>query len=248
MLKFKLIQNSDKNFSFWVLNIDSIIFSLITGFLFLFIFYKISKNFAINKPSRLQIIIEIIIDFINKNVNDICKEKNSIIAPLSLTIFVWIFLMNTIDLLPIDLSNIICSLFGFSSIRIVPSADINISLAMSLFIFIMVLFFNFKFKGIKNFFKEIIFQPFHHIIFIPINVILELINLFSKPVSLSLRLFGNIYAGELVFILIAGLLPWWFQPFLSLPWAIFHILVIFLQSFIFMTLTIVYLSMSYKSH
>lgn len=249
LFTFKLVNHNEKNFSFWILNIDSIFFSLITGFLFLIFFYKISKNFNSScNPSKMQMFIEIIIEFVNKNVKDICIEKIKIIAPLSLTIFVWIFLMNTIDLLPTDLSSIICYLFGLPNIRIVPSADINISLAMSLCVFIIILFYNIKFKGTFNFIKEILFQPFNHFIFIPINIILELVSLLSKPISLSLRLFGNIYAGELIFILISGLIPWWLQSFLSLPWAIFHILVIFLQSFIFMTLTIVYLSMSSKSH
>lgn len=250
LINFCLVNKHQKSYSFWILNIDSIFFSLFIGILFLTIFYKISKNFNNEKkPSKVQSIIEIIVEFINNNVNDIYHIKNNFIAPLSLTIFVWIFLMNSVDLfIPIDIITLICNFFEIPFMRIVPTTDINTSLAISLCIFILILIYNFKMKKISCFIKEISLQPFNHFIFIPINLILECVSLLSKPISLGLRLFGNMYAGELIFILISGLLPWWSQFFLSLPWAIFHILVIFLQSFIFMTLTIVYLSMASKSH
>lgn len=249
LLKFKII-NQNENSSFWSLNIDSMFFSIFIGLLFCFIFYNIAKKFNIHEtPSKIQSIIEIIVEFVDNNVNDIYHGKNKIIAPLSLTIFVWIFLMNFMDLfLPIDIISKIFNFLGFNYVRIVPTADINITLSMGLCVFLLILFYSLKIKGFNSFIKEITLKPFNHLIFLPINLILESVSLLSKPISLGLRLFGNIYAGELIFILISGLLPWWLQFILSLPWAIFHILVIFLQSFIFMILTIVYLSMASKSH
>lgn len=248
LLNFKFINQNDNSYSFWSLNIDSMFISILIGILFSATFYKISKNFNNCKnPSILQSIIEIAVEFVNNNVNDIYHGKSKLIAPLSLTIFVWIFLMNSIDLfLPIDIITLVCNFFKIPSIRIVPSTDINITLSMGLCVFLLILFYSIKIKGFTGFIKELTLHPFNNLIFFPINLILESVSLLSKPISLSLRLFGNMYAGELIFILISGLLPWWLQFLLSLPWAIFHILIIFLQSFIFMTLTIVYLSMASK--
>lgn len=244
LCNFKITNNPLSNF-FCVLNIDSIFFSILLGILFLILFKKIVKN---EFPGKLQILIEIIIEFVNNNIKDIYNSKNKLIAPLSLTIFTWIFLMNILDLLPIDFFPIIGYLCGINNLRIVPSSDINITLSMGISVFILIIIYGIKFKGLKNFFKELIFFPFNHFLLIPINFILEIVNLISKPISLGLRLFGNMYAGELIFILIASLLPWWLQWILSVPWAIFHILIISLQAFIFMTLTIVYLSMASQNH
>ena len=236
--------NYDTPSTFWTLNIDSIFFSVILGLIFLIFFYKIAKNATNRIPGKLQIAIELIVCFVSDTVNDMYQNKNKMIAPLSLTIFVWVFLMNFMDLLPVDLFPYLGNhLLGLPVLRIVPSADINITLSMSLGIFFLILFYKIKIKGIYGFIKELILHPFNNLIFIPINFILEVVSLISKPISLSLRLFGNIYAGELIFILIGGLLPWWLQWFLNVPWAIFHILIISLQAFIFMALTIVYLSM-----
>ncbi|XBC43329.1 MAG: F0F1 ATP synthase subunit A [Buchnera aphidicola (Meitanaphis flavogallis)] len=244
------ISNVNENFTnFWTINIDSMFFSIVLGLIFLISFFKIAQQCTSGIPNKLQAAIELTIDFVNKSVNDVCKNTNSLIAPLSLTIFSWIFLMNLMDLLPIDFIPLICGfLFGFSTIRIVPTADINITVSMALVIFILTIYYGIKVKGIKNFLQDLVIQPFQHPIFFIFNILLETISLLSKPISLSLRLFGNMYAGEMIFILISGLLPWWTQWLLSLPWAIFHILIIFLQSFIFMTLTIVYLSMASKNH
>lgn len=137
---------------------------------------------------------------------------------------------------------------GVPYLRVVPSADVNITMSMALGVFFLILYYSIKVKGISGFVKELTLQPFNHPAAIPVNFILETVTLISKPVSLGLRLFGNMYAGELIFILIAGLLPWWSQWILSVPWAIFHILIITLQAFIFMVLTIVYLSMAQEDH
>ena len=131
---------------------------------------------------------------------------------------------------------------------VVPSADVYITLSMALGVFFLIFFYSIKMKGVSGFVKELTLTPFNHWAFVPINFILETVTLLAKPVSLGLRLFGNMYAGEMIFILIAAMLPWWSQWFLNVPWAIFHILVITLQAFIFMVLTIVYLSMAYEEH
>lgn len=242
------LNTNDNIHSFWILNIDSIFFSLILGSVFLLVFGKIAKNITSEMPNTFQLSIECIIQFIEKNVNDIYVGKSKLIAPLALTVFVWVFLMNLMDLIPIDFIPIVGQWLGCDVLRIVPSADINITLSLGLNIFILILFYNIKTKGIIGFIKTISLHPFNHVIFIPFNLLFEIISLISKPISLSLRLFGNMYAGELIFILIASFLPWWFQWILSLPWAIFHVLIISLQAFIFMTLTIVYLSIASEKH
>ncbi|CAL4041910.1 F0F1 ATP synthase subunit A [Buchnera aphidicola] len=247
---FKIVPSAEISAnSFWILNLDSIFFSILLGCLFLIFFYKIAKNMTTSVPNKLQSIVELIFDFINGNVKDIYRNKNNLIAPLSLTVFVWVFLMNFMDLFPVDLFPLIGKYcFHFLSLRTVPSSDINITISMSVSIFILILFYSFKIKGIVSFLKELTMQPFNYPFFFFLNFILEIVNLLSKPLSLGLRLFGNMYAGEMIFILISGLLPWWAQWILTVPWAIFHILIISLQAFIFMVLTIVYLSMASKKH
>ncbi|CAK9886859.1 MAG: ATP synthase subunit a [Candidatus Erwinia impunctatus] len=234
--------------TFWVLNIDSMFFSIALGLVFLFIFRKVATSATSGVPGKLQAAIELIIGFVDNNVRDMYHGKSKLIAPLALTIFVWVFLMNFMDLLPIDLLPHIAGMLGLPAMRVVPTADVNITLSMALGVFILILFYSFKMKGVSGFAKELTLQPFSHPLFIPVNLILEGVSLLSKPVSLGLRLFGNMYAGELIFILIAGLLPWWSQWVLNVPWAIFHILIISLQAFIFMVLTIVYLSMASEEH
>ncbi|WP_348666355.1 F0F1 ATP synthase subunit A [Arsenophonus symbiont of Ornithomya chloropus] len=243
---FKLIDPLNKNeLSFWTLNIDSLFFSIFLGIIFLSVFRIIAINSTSSVPNKLQTAIEIIVNFVNYFVYDIYHGKSKIIAPLALTVFVWIFMMNIMDLLPIDFLPYIGKEYLFlPALRVVPTTDVNITISMAINVFVLIIFYSIKIKGLKKFIKELILQPFNHLIFIPLNLILEGISFLSKPISLSLRLFGNMYAGELIFILIAALLPWWLQWILNVPWAIFHILVITLQSFIFMILTIIYLSMA----
>src|SRR5471030_1465641 len=229
---------------FWSINIDSMFFSVVLGVLFLVVFHRVAKNATSGVPGKLQTAIELVVGFVDSNVRDMYHGKSKVIAPLALTVFVWVFMMNMMDLLP----TIGEKWLGLPALRVVPTADVNITLSMALGVFILILFYSIKMKGISGFVKELTMQPFNHPVFIPINLILEGVSLLSKPVSLGLRLFGNMYAGELIFILIAGLLPWWSQWILSVPWAIFHILIITLQAFIFMVLTIVYLSMASEKH
>jgi F-type H+-transporting ATPase subunit a len=208
---------------FWSINLDSMFFSVVLGVLFLVIFRRVAKNATSGVPGKLQTAVELVVGFVDSSVRDMYHGKSKVIAPLALTVFVWVFLMNMMDLIPVDFLPFIGAQLGLPALRVVPTADVNVTLSMALGVFILILFYSIKMKGVGGFVKELTMQPFNHPVFIPINLILEGVSLLSKPVSLGLRLFGNMYAGELIFILIAGLLPWWSQWVLSLPWAIFHI-------------------------
>lgn len=233
---------------FWSINVDSITISVLLGVLMLWGMRKVALTATTQVPGKFLCFIEMIVEFVDKTVTENFEGKNALISPLALTIFVWILLMNLMDLLPIDLLPQLAGAVGIPYARVVPTADVNITMAMALGVFALILFYSIKIKGISGFIKDLTFHPFNHPVFIPLNLILEGITLISKPISLGLRLFGNMYAGELIFILIAGLLPWWSQWMLNIPWAIFHILIIVLQAFIFMVLTIVYLSQASDKH
>ncbi|MFM2482368.1 F0F1 ATP synthase subunit A [Celerinatantimonas sp. YJH-8] len=242
------LHNLQMGSGFWQFNVDTLGFSIVLGVLFLWLFYSVAKKASTGVPGKFQCFVEIIVEFVDGSVNDIFHGRNKLIAPLSLTIFVWVFLMNFMDIIPIDFIPYVAESLGLKYFRVVPSADVNITMSMALSVFFLTLFYSFKVKGVGGFIKELTMQPFNHWALSPINLILEVISLLSKPISLGLRLFGNMYAGELIFILIAALLPFWIQWILSVPWAIFHILIITLQAFIFMVLTIVYLSQACEDH
>lgn len=233
---------------FWSINIDSLAISVFLGVLMLWVMRRVALSATTGVPGKFICFIEMIAEFVDETVRDNFEGKNPLIAPLALTIFVWVLLMNLMDLLPIDLLPEIAKAVNLPYARVVPTADVNITMAMALSIFFLIIFYSIKIKGILGFLKELALQPFNHPLFIPLNLVLECITLISKPISLGLRLFGNMYAGELIFVLIAGLLPWWSQWLLNIPWAIFHILIIVLQAFIFMVLTIVYLSQASEKH
>lgn len=233
---------------FWTVNIDSMIFSVILGALFIWIFRKVAVTATSGVPGKLQCFVEMVVEFVDDTVKGIFHGKSKLIAPLALTVFIWVFLMNLMDLIPVDYLPYTAQVLGIPYLRVVPSADVNITMSMALGVFALIIIYSIKMKGVSGFVKELTLNPFNHWALIPVNLALELVTLLSKPISLGLRLFGNMYAGELVFILIAGLLPWWSQWLLSVPWALFHILVITLQAFIFMVLTIVYLSMASEDH
>ncbi len=232
---------------FWAINLDSMGFSIGLGLLFLWGFRRVAKKASTDVPSGWQNFIEMIVEFIDESVRGSFSGKSKLVAPLALTIFVWIFLMNLMDLIAVDLVPWLASPIA-PYLKIVPSTDPNITFGLSLGVFVLVLYYSFKFKGAGGFFAELAFHPFPKWMF-PINLVLEGVTLIAKPVSLALRLFGNMYAGEMIFILIAlmysgGWILGLFGGFLQLGWAIFHILIITLQAFIFMTLTIVYLDMA----
>jgi len=236
-----------KQMGFWALNVDTFGISLVLGLVFLMLFRQVAKQATTGVQSGAQNFVEWVIDFIDNSVRGSFSGRNDIVAPLALTIFIWIFLMNFMDLLPIDyIPYIAHHVFGLPFFKVVPSTDPNATFGMSIAVFFLVVYYSIKMKGAGGFLGELTLQPFGKF-GLPANIFLEGVNLIAKPVSLALRLFGNMYAGEMIFILIA-LLPFWVQWTLSLPWAIFHILIITLQAFIFMTLTIVYLDMAHQEH
>lgn len=233
---------------FWTLHLDTLAVSWILGLIFLISFRYAAVKATSGAPGKLQNFVEVILEFVDKQVKDTFHGKNEIIAPLALTIFVWVFLMNFMDLIPVDLFPLMGSWVGLSHLKVVPTTDPNLTLGLSISVFFITLFYGIKVKGIGGFTKEVFTKPFEMwIIFWPANLALRIIEELAKPLSLGLRLFGNLYAGELIFILIA-LLPWYAQWPLGWTWAVFHILVITLQAFIFMMLTIVYLSMAVEDH
>jgi F-type H+-transporting ATPase subunit a len=240
-----------KEMGFWSINLDSMIFSIGLGCFFLWIFRQAAKRASTEAPTGLQNFIEMMIEFVDDSVRGSFSGKNPLIAPLALTIFVWIFLMNLMDLIPVDHVPLLASMLGVPYLKIVPSTDPNITFGMSLSVFVLVIYYSIKIKGPGGFFAELAFHPFPKFM-MPINLLLEGVTLIAKPISLALRLFGNMYAGEMIFILIAlmyggGLVLGAFGGVLQLLWALFHILIITLQAFIFMTLTIVYLDMASQS-
>lgn len=232
---------------FWALHLDTMFFSIALGVLFLWLFKKAADKASVDEPTGFQNFVEWVIDWINDNVRSGYTGNSKMVAPLALTIFVWIALMNTMDLIPIDILPEIAAAIGIPYLKIVPTTDPNNTFAIAIVVFCLILYFSVKIKGVGGFTKELTLQPFPSKILIPFNLMLELATLLSKPISLALRLFGNMYAGEVIFILIA-LLPIWAQWTLSVPWAIFHILIVLLQAFIFMALTIVYLDSASKEH
>lgn len=231
---------------FWALHLDTLIVSWILGLLFLISFYMAAKRATSGVPGGLQNFVEVMIDFVNQQVKDIYHGKSEWVAPIALTIFMWVFLMNLMDLLPVDLLPHAASQAGVPYLKVVPTTDPNLTLALSISVFLMAIYYNIKNKGFVGLGKEMLTVPFGPWFF-PFNLILRVIDECAKPISLGLRLFGNLYAGELIFILIA-LLPWWTQWPLGWIWAVFHILVIVLQAFIFMMLTIIYISQAHEAH
>jgi F-type H+-transporting ATPase subunit a len=237
---------------FWAVHVDTMFFAIGLGVLMMWFFKKVADSVTAGVPGPMQNFAEWIIDFVEENVRGSFSGVNPLIAPLALTIFVWVFLMNLMDLFPVDLIPWLASLIGIHFLKIVPTTDPNATFGMSIMVFILIIYYSIKIKGIGGFVGELALQPFGKW-GIPANLVLEGINLISKPISLALRLFGNLYAGEMIFILIA--LMYGHNIVLSisggalqLAWAIFHIIIILLQAFIFMVLTIVYLDMAHQEH
>ncbi len=246
---------------FWTLNLDTIFFSLAVGIIILAVLFIGSRRVSTGVPGCFQNFAEMMLVFADDQVKDCFHGRNKMIGPLALTIFMWVFWMNFMDILPVDILPAAANLVGVHHLKVVPTNDLNVTFGMSLSVFFLILFYSLKVKGAKGFVRELTMQPFNHPIFIPFNLLLELVGLVAKPISLALRLFGNLYAGELIFILIAlmtlhgniqsaasTLTLGVTQFLLSLGWSIFHILVITLQAFIFMVLTIVYLSLAHEDH
>ena len=237
---------------FNAIHVDSMFWSITLGIVFCWLFRRVAIKAETGVPSGVLNVVEMVVEFIDNTVRDTFHGHNKLVAPLALTIFVWVFLMNLMDLLPVDLVPHLVSLVGVPYQKIVPTTDPNITMGMAIGIFVLMMYYSIKVKGF-GFVRELTMNPFNHWAFIPVNLFMEVVGLLAKPFSLGLRLFGNMYAGEMIFILIAALFSAglvWLVPagLLQVGWAIFHILVITLQAFIFMVLTIVYLSMAHEDH
>jgi F-type H+-transporting ATPase subunit a len=251
---------------FWVLNLDSVIFSVLLALIFFFMFWAAARKATSGVPGKWQNFIELCVGFVDSQVKDAYHHGAKFVAPMALCVFFWVFLMNFMDMLPVDLLPIVGSWFGAEHLRILPSADPNIALAMSITVFITAFIYSFVAKGFKGVGAEFLFHPFaakNPIVQAPLSVVnflLKCVEELAKPISQGLRLFGNMYAGEIIFILLAcftlnysvgsigsnlGLLT---QILLAFGWAIFHILIITLQAYIFMVLTVVYMAMAADHH
>tara|TARA_B110000240_G_C13493223_1_gene450592 strand:- start:1670 stop:2527 length:858 start_codon:yes stop_codon:yes gene_type:complete len=243
---------------FWAIHVDTMFWSVLIGCILMFFFARAAKSATAGVPSGLQNFCEWVIEFVDDNVKSTFHGETPIVAPMALTIFIWVLAMNLMDLVPVDWIPHLAQMMGIHFMKAVPTTDPNATMGMSLTVFILVLFYSIKVKGVGGFVGELTLQPFSakfpfNIILMPINLFLEGVALFAKPVSLGLRLFGNLYAGEMIFILIAlmyggGVIAATSGGVLQLLWAIFHILVVVLQAFIFMVLTIVYLNMAHEKH
>jgi F-type H+-transporting ATPase subunit a len=242
-----------KEMGFMAFHVDTLGFAVVLGLVFLWLFKRVANRATAGVPSGMQNFIEWIVEFVDDSVRgSFTGGKNPLVAPLALTLFFWIFMMNLMDLIPIDWVPGLGKLLGVHYLKVVPTTDPNATFGMSIAVFVLILYYSIKMKGPGGFFGELAFQPFGKW-GMPANLLLEGVNLIAKPVSLALRLFGNLYAGEMIFILIAllysGGVVWaGLGGLLQLGWAIFHILIILLQAFIFMVLTIVYLDMAHQAH
>ncbi|WP_290650025.1 F0F1 ATP synthase subunit A [Aquisalimonas sp.] len=250
---------------FWALHLDSLFMSFLLGSLFCFFFWVGAHRATAGTPGPLQNAVEMMLEFIDGICRDTFHGKNPIVAPMALTLFVWIFLLNLMDLVPIDLAPDTMGALGWEYFKILPSVNLNITFGLSLSVLALIIGFSFYYKGVGGFTKELLTHPFGPYL-LPFNLLLNIVELLAKPISLSLRLFGNLYAAELIFILIAtltlgfgtawgemltsfsGLTLLIGQTILAAVWAIFHILVVPLQAFIFMMLSVVYLSMAAEHH
>ena len=242
--------------NFWTVNVDSMGFSIVLGLVFAYLFRKVAKSFTKGRPGKLQAGAEWVVTFVEDSITGTFHgHRSEMVAPLALTIVAWVFLMNLMDLIPVDWLPLVAGAAGVPFLKVVPTTDVNITFGMSISVFLLMIFYSIKIKGGIGFAKEFTFHPIAPptkgigIIAAPLviafNLLLELVSFLSKPLSLSLRLFGNMYAGELIFILI-GLLGLYQLP-LHFLWAVFHILVIALQAYIFMMLTIVYLAQAHDT-
>jgi F-type H+-transporting ATPase subunit a len=253
---------------FSTIHLDSIFFSVLLAIVFAGSFYLAARKCTTGVPGKFQNFVELVVEFVDTQVKDSFHGTTKLIAPLALTIFCWVFLFNAMDVLPVDLLPAIGQSVGIEHLKVVPSTDVNVTFAMSLTVFALIIYYSIKMKGLGGFIAEFTLQPFSaknpvvKVILIPFNFILEIIPFLARPISLSLRLYGNLFAGEMIFLLLAVLTlqgvhqlehfsGWFFlviQIVLAFAWAVFHLLVITLQAFIFMVLTVVYLSMAHEHH
>ena len=254
------LQNLQHGEGFWTFNLDSIFFSVLLGLVFIVSFWMVARKATAGVPGKFQNFVEVLVEFVDAQVRDTFHGHSKLIAPLALTIFCWILLFNFMDNVPVDLFPLIAKHgLGLEHLKVVPSTDLNITFGLSITVFLIVMFYSFKIKGFRGFTWELLTHPFGKWM-MPFNLLLNLIEHLARPVSLGLRLYGNLYAGEVIFLLLAvlggsfainsaaGIAGAFGQLVFGAAWACFHILVIPLQAFIFMVLTIVYLSQAHETH
>jgi F-type H+-transporting ATPase subunit a len=258
---------------FTVINYDTVFFSVLLAAVFFGLFWLVARRATSGVPGKAQNFVELIVSFVDTQVRDTFHGTSRLVAPLALTIFCWVWLFNFMDLVPVDLLPWAARGAGLEHLKVVPSTDLNATFALSLTVFILIIFYSLKMKGVVGFVSELTLQPFKaknvavQALLVPVNFVLESVTFLARPVSLSLRLYGNLYAGEMIFLLLAALtlsaglgslttfggavgtvLGVIAQAILGFIWAAFHVLIITLQAFIFMVLTIVYLSMAHEHH
>ena len=248
---------------FSVINLDSVFFSVAIGILGCWVLWLAARNVTSGRPGRFQAAVEILVEMVDSQAKGIVHNANSrkLVAPLALTVFVWIFAMNAMDLLPVDLLPFIGEhVFGLPYLRVVPTADLSVTMGMSLGVLITCLVYNVKIKGAGGWIHELFSAPFGDKFYLyPVNFLMQVIEFIAKTVSHGMRLFGNMYAGELIFMLIALMGGAWALSGTGIAlflghivagtvWAIFHILIITLQAFVFMMLTLVYVGQAHDSH
>lgn len=240
-----------RQMGFWSWNLDTLGWSIGLAILAGLVMWMAARRASVGVPSGLVNFIEMVLEFVDGQVKDSFHGHSKLIPPLAFTLFVWIFLMNFIDLFPVDWFPSLFGLAGVHNMRPLPSAELNVTFSLSLSVLVLILYYTFASRGAKGLAHDLLLHPFNHWAAAPVNFVLSGVEMLAKPVSLSLRLFGNMYAGEMIFILIAlmyGASSWALASggvLLHMAWAIFHILIVTLQAFIFMVLTVVYLSMAH---
>ena len=259
-LSFRTTSLGDGNF--WTLHVDTVVTGLLLGILATGLLWWVVKGATAGVPGKRQAFVELLVDFVDEQVKGIFHgERHKFVAPAALTVFVWVVLMNAMDFLPVDIiAWILEHVFHQHDFRIVPTADVNTTFALSLSVFFLMIYFSIAVKGFGGWIHELFCSPFgSNVLLWPFNFLFNLVEYVSKPLSHSLRLFGNMYAGEIIFLLLwlwaansslsadygAGAIS---AIVLGLGWSIFHILIVLLQAYIFMMLTIVYIAMAHESH
>jgi F-type H+-transporting ATPase subunit a len=253
---------------FSVIHLDTVFFSAVLALLFGGAFYFAARTAKAGVPGKFQNFVELLVEFVDTQVKDSFHGTNKLLAPLALTIFCWVLLFNAMDILPVDLLPWAAHGVGIEHLKVVPTTDLNTTFAMALTVFVLIIYYSIKVKGLGGFLAELTLQPFVaknifvKILLAPVNFVLEIVPFLARPISLSLRLYGNLFAGEMIFLLLAALTlhgasqlssagGWALlvaQFALAFLWAVFHLLIITLQAFIFMVLTVVYLSMAQEKH
>jgi F-type H+-transporting ATPase subunit a len=241
---------------FWTINVDSLVTAALLGVLALGFLYWVVRGATSGVPGKRQAFVELLIEFVDDQVKGIFHhgDRNRFVAPAALTVFVWVVLMNAMDFLPIDIIATVLGWVGLHEWRPVPTADVNTTFALSLSVWLLMIGFSIAAKGLGGWIHELFCAPFgSNPLLWPANFLFNCVEYISKPLSHSLRLFGNMYAGEILFLLLwmwaaTGLAGTIFGSILGLGWAIFHILIVLLQAYIFMMLTVVYISMAHEHH